>query len=154
MTSPVTRHPPSGRTSPSFLVAVLLTVAVATGYVYWRYFRLTDVKRSERVVRELNKDLGRQMGAFRKAVRVLKEDVRKGKDAAQAVAALDKERAAAEQRIDELADGARARLDELADLPINTQRNRSERIDDKVRETKALLEQEAESARQALTGQK
>jgi hypothetical protein len=145
---------PAGRTSPSFLAVVLLIASVAGGYAYWRFFRMTDVKRSEYIVRDANKELGRHVGDFRRVVRALKDDVKKGKDPAQALAALERDRATIEERIDQAGDEAKARLDDLVELPVNTHRNRADRIDDKVRGTKTLLAQEAESGKAALTGQK
>lgn len=139
----------AGRTSPSFMIAILAIVLAVVGVAGWRYLRPNPYKRSEQIVRE-------SRGMFNKAVRDFERDIhdltrKSGLSTAERIAAVEKRGAEAKTQIDDAVDESRAALAEL-DIALRTHQNRANRIDDRADEAKAMIDERVQEKREQFSG--
>ena len=142
----------SGRSSPSFVFVVGALVASVLAYGLWSYLRPSPHARSEHLVRELARTLGREVNAFRREMRsVAAEKPADPQARGAALESIDKRTEKAIERVEKHADDAR---DEMAewDIPIRTQRNRNQRLGTREEEAKELIHGIAEETKAKLDG--
>lgn len=138
-----------GKTSPSFLIALLAVALGVVGVVGWGYLFPNPNKRSEQIVRE-------SRPRFNKAIRNFERDIgditkKAGLDSSQRIAAVEERAVAAKREIDEAVDEARAQLADL-DIALRTHQNRADRIDDRADEAKAMIDERVEEKRVQFSG--
>lgn len=138
-----------GRTSPSFMVAVLAVVLAVAGVAGWRYFRPNPYKKSETIVRETR-------GLFNRAVRDFERDIhditrKSGLEPEERIAAVEKRAVEARRTIDEIVDDSRAALADL-DIALRTHQNRANRIDARADEAKAMIDERVQEKREQFSG--
>lgn len=115
--------------SPSFLVAVALVVAVPLGYFGWQYLRPNPVAQSETAVRDASAAIAQELSPFRRAVRQLSREA--GGDAPaveRARARMDELAGEVVDRIENIADEATNQVESIEGISLNTQDNRLRRI--------------------------
>ena len=149
----MTSFPPmrseQGRTSPSFLIAVLLVVLAVGGYASWRYFRPNPYRQSEQVVRDSKRGLKALVGEFEQSLRDLGR--KSGLDAGQRRQEVDRLTRGAISDIDSFVDDARSQLADL-DISLNTHQNRTARLSEKAEEAKEEIEERASAKLQQFGG--
>lgn len=138
-----------GKTSPSFLIAVLLVILAVVGVVGWRYLKPNPFRQSEMIVRESRSVLNARVRDFEQDLRDLM--AKSGMDGAARVAAIEKEAAEAKTEIDRYLDEARAELSEL-DIPLKTHQNRVDRLAEKAAEAKQMIDERLAEKRAQLAG--
>jgi hypothetical protein len=138
-----------GKTSPSFLIAVLVVVVGVVGVIGWRYFRPNPFKQSEYIVRESRVVLSTRVRDFEQEVLDLVQKA--GSDPSETLVAIEKHADATKDEIDRYIDEARARLSEL-DIPLKTHQNRADRLGEKADEAKAIIDDRVEEKREQLSG--
>jgi predicted negative regulator of RcsB-dependent stress response len=138
-----------GKTSPSFLIAVLVVVLGVVGVFGWRYFKPNPFKQSENIVRESRVVLSDSVRDFEQEVRDLAQ--KPGADPATTLAAIEKQAETAKAEIDSYVDEARGRLSEL-DIPLKTHQNRADRLGEKADEAKSIIDDRVEEKREQLSG--
>jgi len=138
-----------GKTSPSFLAAIVLVFVVLGGYFGWRYVRPNPFKRSEQVVRESRRELSASVRDFDQAIRAVMD--KPGLSPAQRIAEIEKEAGAAKKEIDEYIDDARDRLAEI-DTPLKTHRNRDDRLTGNGADAREMIDRRVDEKREQLTG--
>ena len=150
---PVTSSPPMlserGRTSPSFLLAILLLVVGVGGYGAWRLFKPDPYRQSEQVVRDSRQALNIIVSDFRRKLGAVMD--KKDTAPAERVAEVEKLGQEAELRIDEYLDDARQELSEL-DIALRTHKNRSDRLVAKADDAKAMVKEGVEHAKARIGG--
>lgn len=138
-----------GKTSPSFLMAILLVVVAVVGVFGWRYLRPNPFRQSETIVRESRRVLNARVRDFEQELRDLTN--KSGMDAAARIAAIEKQGEEAKAEIDRYLDEARAELSEL-DIPLKTHQNRADRLGEKADEAKQMIEERVAEKREQLSG--
>jgi len=138
-----------GRTSPSFLLAVLLLVVGIGGYGAWRLFKPDPYRQSEQVVRDSRQALNLIVSDFRRKLAAVMDE--KGTAPAERIAAVEKLGQEAELRIDEFLDDARQELSEL-DIALRTHKNRSDRLVEKADDAKAMVNEGVAHAKARIGG--
>ncbi len=138
-----------GKTSPSFLFAVLLVILGVGGVLGWRYFGPNPFKQSEAVVRESRRVLSTKVRDFEQDLRELAQN--SGQNDAQRFEAIEKRADAVKAEIDAYLDEARAELSEL-DIPLKTHQNRADRLGKKADEAKNMIDDRVSEKREQLTG--
>ncbi len=139
----------SGKTSPSFLIAILLVVVIAVGAVAWRFLRPDPFRASEMIVRESRRVLNAQVRDFEQELRDLM--TKSGMEPDARIAAIEQKSAAAKVEIDRYLDEARAELSEL-DIPLKTHKNRADRLGEKAEEAKQMIDERVAEKREQLAG--
>ncbi len=137
-----------GKTSPSFLVAVILVVAAVVGVVGWRYLKPNPFKQSEAVVRESGRNFRTQLGDFEQELNALLK--KPGLDAAQRIEAIEKQAETAKAAIDRYVDEGRAQLADL-EIPLKTHQNRADRLGQKADEAKSMIDDRVSEKRAQLS---
>lgn len=136
-----------GKTSPSFLIAVVIVVVGVLGVVGWRYLKPDPFKQSEMVVRESGRAFRTELADFeRDILEVLKKP---GLDSAARIVALETKANEVKAEIDDQLDQARAKLTEL-DIPLKTHQNRADRVAKKADEAKAIVDDRVDEKREQL----
>ena len=139
------------RSSPSFLIAVAVSVFVVGGYTAWRVLAPNPHKQSERIVREFGKAASQEAGSARRAMRkAVAVAANKENSVPAALQAIDAELADAGILLDRLAETTRENIEDLENLPLRTLRNRLRRIDRRQAETKELLGEIAQRLKEQL----
>lgn len=138
-----------GKTSPSFLLAILIVVLGVIGVTGWRYFRPNPLKRSEEIVRESRRALNNGVRSFERDLSELMKKT--GMEPAERIAAIEKRALEAKREIDDAVDAVRAELAEL-DIPLRTHQNRSTRVDARAEEAKAMVDERVAEKREQLSG--
>ncbi len=138
----------AGKTSPSFLIAVLLVIVGVGGMVGWRYLGPNPFRESESVVRESRRVLSTRVRDFEQDLRVLTS--KHGLDDAQRLAGIEKRAEVVKAEIDSYLDQARAALSEL-DIPLKTHQNRADRLGKKADEAKNMIDDRVAEKREQLT---
>jgi hypothetical protein len=134
----------SGRSSPSFLLAVGALILAIVVYAGWSFLRPTAHSASEDLVREFSRTIGREVSTFRREARGLADKRFADKNAKDAaIAALQEKAEKTIRRIEEQGDQAREDLADL-DIAIRTQRNRYQRIETREDEAKEMVNGVAE----------
>ncbi len=138
-----------GKTSPSFLIALLAVVLAVVGVTGWRYFRPNPFKRSESIVRESRRTLNTCVRAFESDLHAVMQ--KSGMSPADRVAAIEERAVVAKREIDKVVDDVRAELAEL-DIPLRTHQNRSNRVDARADEARAMIDDRLAEKREQLSG--
>jgi hypothetical protein len=138
-----------GKTSPSFLLAMFAVVLGVVGVSGWRYFRPNPLKRSEMIVRESRRTLNAGVRHFERELGDLMK--KSGVPPAERIAAIEKLAAESKREVDNAVDAVRAELAEL-DIPLRTHQNRSDRIDERADEAKAMIDERVSEKREQLSG--
>jgi len=139
----------TGKTSPSFMVAVLLVVALILGYFGWGYLFPNPFKASELVVRESRRELSTRVRDFDQEIRVLMD--KQGLSDSQRLREVEKLAQETKTAIDEYIDEARDRLAEI-DTPLKTHQNRDERLTEKADDAKTMIDDRVAEKRDQLAG--
>ena len=139
----------SGKTSPSFLIAVLLVILIVAGFAGWRFLRPDPFRESEMIVRESRRVLNGQVRDFEQELRDLM--TKAGLEPAARIAAIEQKSAGAKVEIDRYLDEARAELSEL-DIPLKTHKNRADRLGEKAEEAKQMIDERVAEKREQLAG--
>jgi chromosome segregation ATPase len=143
----------SGRSSPSFLIGISVLVIGAVSYGAWSYLRPSQNARSERLVREFARGVGKEVNEFRRQARKIAHKKHAGpKEVEAALAAIDDTAAKTIDRIEEQADQIRDELVQL-DIAIPTQRKRSRRLDTREEEAREEISGLATEAKSTLRGE-
>lgn len=117
------------QSSPSFLVALAVVVALPLGYLAWTILRPNPVAQSEQVVRDASAAIAKELAPFRRAVRELSREA--GGDpttAARARGRIDQLAAEVVDEVENLADEATFAVESIEGISLNTQENRLRRI--------------------------
>lgn len=141
------------RSSPSFLIAISILILGIVGYGAWSYLRPNENVRSERVVRQFARAVGKEVNSFRRRTRqVVRKKHASSEEVAKAMAKIDDD---AEKTMDEIQERADQARDELVslDIEIRTQRNRSRRLDTREDEARAEIAGLATEAKSRLQGE-
>lgn len=138
-----------GKTSPSFLAAIVLVFVVLGGYFGWRALRPNPFKQSEQVVRQSRRELSASVRDFDQAVRAVME--KPGLSPAQRMGEIEKEAASAKKGIDEYIDDARDRLADI-ETPLKTHRNRDDRLNGNGTDAREMIDRRVEEKREQLKG--
>ncbi|MGH7786199.1 MAG: hypothetical protein ACRERC_04995, partial [Candidatus Binatia bacterium] len=133
-----------GRTQASFLVTLLVVVAVIGGYVAWTFLRPDPYALSERMVRESRREVTTVVREFQRDLDRLGRD--KGADLGKRI---EQESAEAVADIEALVSDARDRLGEL-DIDLRTERNRMDRIKARAQEGQEMIAEYAAEAKAKL----
>ena len=126
----------SGRSSPSFIVAVFAAVVAVVLFFGWDTFFPRPALRSERMVRAFASQVADEVGAFRKKLR---------RAELGGARAIDVELESRIERLDTLAEQALDGLDGLGGIPLRTLDNRIGRVEKRLFEAKTSLRAAAES---------
>ncbi len=139
-----------GRSSPSFVVALVVLALGVGGYAASYFFKTNPYAASDRIVRSSRKTLGREVRAYQRQLRELTSET-DGK-AEEAIALIEKGAAEAVARIEEHAEAAHDELAEL-DIAFNTLRNRADRLEARTEEAKKMIAGLAEEAKAEIRGE-
>ncbi len=137
-----------GNTSPSFLIAILVVVALVAGFFGWRYLSPNPHKRSEQIVRESRGVLSSEVRDFEQALR---DVMAKGSDPATRLQSIEKSADEAKKSIDGYVDQARSRLSDL-EIPLKKYQNRAERIGQKADDAKRIIDERVAEKRSQISG--
>lgn len=138
-----------GRTSPSFLAAILLLVVVVGGYGAWRLLKPDPYRQSETIVRDSRQALNAIVSDFRRKLNAVMD--RTGTPADERLAEVDKLGQEAETEINQYLDDARQELSGL-DIALRTHKNRSDRLVEKGDYAKEMVHEGVEHAKARIRG--
>lgn len=141
---------PRRRSSPSFIIAIVLLVASVGGYAAWRIWRPNDVARSDQLVREFVQDAAREVKQFGRSARRLAAEATGGADASAVAKQIDASAEQTAKRLDDLSDEARDRIDALEGISLKTQRNRVGRVRMRLEEAKGMVTEVAAEVKDEL----
>jgi transcriptional regulator with AAA-type ATPase domain len=134
------------KNSPSFLVAVGLVVLAVGGSLAWRWLRPNPHAESEELVRGFVAAATGEVQELRRAVRELAARAEPSR-LSETEVALANRREDTRRSLDELAAATQDALDALEGLSLQTLRNRSARLRDRLAATKAYVEEIIADAR-------
>lgn len=133
-----------GGNRASFLVTLVVVVAVIAGYIAWTFLRPNPYALSERIVRESRREVTAAVREFQGELdRVTRE---RGADVEKRI---EEETASAVADVDALVDDARDRIGDLG-IDLRTERNRMGRIKTRAQEAKDIIAEYADEARAKL----
>lgn len=137
-----------GRTSPSFIAAVLLLVISIGGYGAWRLLKPDPYRQSERIVRDSRQALNTIVSDFRHELGALMDE----NMAPEAkIAEAEKLGQKAERSIEQYLEDAREELSDL-DIALRTHKNRSDRLVGTTDYAKQMVEEAVAHAKSRISG--
>ena len=140
-----------GKNSPSFVIAVAVTIVAVVGYAAWQRWRPNPVRQSDRIVREFARDSRDLVRSYRRALRAMQRDLgSEPGDAARIEAAIETQTDVAIEALEGLAEDTEARLDEMDGISLRTLRNRVGRVRKRREEARTMIYEEASHARSEL----
>lgn len=141
----------SGRTSPSFIVAVAVVLLAVGGYVAWQMRSGGSHGASDEIVRDFVSAVGRDTAEYRRSLGAAVALERPTAESLQAaIAKVDAAAADVSAKVEAQAETTRGRLEALEDLPVRTLRNRLARIDKRLQESKDFIAELAKSTKERL----
>ena len=126
------------RSSPSFVVGILLVVLIA-GVYFWRWSRPHSRGASDVIVREFVTTAQKEVYECRRASQRALDKLRSGTSPAEVIQAINAATDEAGAKIEGHAEVALNQLEQLDDLPLRTERNRRTRIRSRLREFKDAI---------------
>jgi len=138
-----------GRTSPSFIIAILLLIIGVGGYGAWRLFKPDPYRQSEQIVRDSRQALKAIVSDFHLKVTTAMD--KRSVSAEERIAEIDKLSEEATREVDNYLDEARQELSEL-DIALRTHKNRSDRLLEKTEDAKEMIREAVEHAKGRISG--
>lgn len=144
----------SGRSSPSFLAAVVVACVAVAGLTAWWFLRPSPHAASEQLVRDFAQTVGQEVGAFRRELRGVRPPVKDDAGTlAEALTSIDALTAKAIARIEAHTEAVHDKLAAL-NISVGTQRNRLKRLEARAREAKDMITRAAEDTKARLRDKK
>lgn len=140
-----------GRNSPSFIIGILLLVALGGAYI-WRASRPHPRGASDSIVREFVEIAQKEVRTGRRAIDRAADKIRSGAAVDDVVKAIDSAAAETVKSIEAKAQQAIDRLEQIDEITLKTEQNRRNRIRMRLEELRqAITEAQTDATASART---
>lgn len=126
------------RSSPSFIIGVVLVLGVAAAYL-WGWSRPHPRVVSDRIVREFVAAAQEEVRSGRRAIERAVDRVDSSGEIQEALKAIESAAEEALRKVEQGADAALTRLEQVEGIPFKTEQNRRARIRNRLREMKEAI---------------